>query len=119
MRLKKLYLRLIFLFSCMLPRRSADALGYMSFIFFFPFGGLSWNLEVILTGHIHIMRNLVITVITYLALFLSYIFLTPYSEEQRHINRLVFKCRYRFLYAILALLVSAVCIVSLPLLMNL
>ena len=117
MRISKIHLRLMFLFTCMLPRRGADALGYMSFIFFCPVFGLSIFSEFCLIGHVNSIRNLAIIGIPYWLLFFLNLFLKPYYDEQRHINRLVFKCKYRFFYSILALIITALCFISLIFLM--
>ena len=112
MRYTKVILRLMFLFSCMLPRRSTDSLSYIFFIFFPPVWGMSFVVKP-LTIYYSIWDSVFVG-ITYFVLALTLIFKFPYFTAQRHINRLVFKCRYRFLYAMLALLVSFLCIISLP-----
>ena len=117
MRYTKVILRLMFLFTCMLPRRSADGLGYTFFIFL-PFTlGLFLYLEWAMTGKFHVMENMISTFVTYYILIMILNFKLPFRDEQRHINRLVFKNKHRFLYAMLALLVSFLCIISLPLMM--
>ncbi|MBR6287659.1 MAG: hypothetical protein IKR18_11925, partial [Bacteroidaceae bacterium] len=103
MRYTKVILRLMFLFSCMLPRRSADSLSYIFFIFFPPVWGMSFVVKPLA---IYSIWDAVFVGITYFVIALTLIFKFPYFTAQRHINRLVFKCRYRFLYAMLALLVS-------------
>ena len=114
MRYNKIVLRLVFLFSCMMPRRSADGLSYIPFILIWPTLGLSTFIGYKLTGEYHFLGNWAITGICYAILAFTFIFKFPYITCQRHINRLVFKCRYRFLYTILALLISAICIVLMP-----